>query len=206
MRGMQVVLNHIELQARILVEPGYRMTEDEYYDFCQANADLRIERTAEGEIVIMAPTGGETGYRNHDLTVQLGIWARQDRRGRAFDSNTEFILPNQAARSPDASWVERSRLAALTREQKRKFVPLCPDFVVELTSPSDRLAQVQAKMREWIENGARLGWLLDADNRTAYVYRPGREPEKLLGPTEIAGEGPVAGFVLDLKEIWDPDL
>ena len=106
------------------------MTDDEYYDFCQANQDFQIERTADGEILIMPPTGGETGYRNSDLSSQLRVWAKKDGRGRSFDSNTEFILPNGAARSPDASWVERSRLSPLTRDQKRKFPPLCPDFVV----------------------------------------------------------------------------
>jgi Uma2 family endonuclease len=167
---------------------------------------LRIERTAEGEIVIMAPTGGETGYRNYELTAQLRNWAKRDGRGRGFDSNVEFILPNGAALSPDAAWVECSRLAALTREQKRKFPPLCPDFVVELTSPSDRLPKLKAKMQEWMENGARLGWLLDADNRTAYVYRPGQQPERLIAPDRMVGEGPVEGFILDLTEIWDPDI
>jgi len=131
---------------------------------------------------------------------------RGDDRGRSFDSNAEFLLPNGAARSPDASWVLRGRLTKLTREQKRKFMPLCPDFVVELTSPTDRLRQVQAKMREWMENGAQLGWLLDADRRTAHIYRPRRQPEKRVGPKRLAGEGPVGGFVLELVEIWDPDL
>ena len=203
---MQVVLNDLEAQSRILIQPERRMTDDEYYEFCQANPDLRIERTAQGEIVIMAPTGGETAYRNLDLSMQLGLWAKQDGRGKACDSNVEFILPNGAARSPDASWVHRSRLASLTREQKRKFPPLCPDFVVELTSPSDRLRNVKAKMREWVENGVQLGWLIDADNRTAYVYRPGQDPEQLAAPDRLAGEGPVEGFILDLAEIWDPDF
>ena len=206
MKSMQLVLNDLEAESRVLIQPARRMTEDEYWEFCLANPDLRIERTAEGEIVIMAPTGWESSYRNADLTAQLGNWARRDGRGKSLDSNAEYILPNGAARSPDASWVERSRLAALTREQKRKFLPLCPDFVVELTSPSDRLPQVQAKMREWMENGAKLGWLLDADNRTAYVYRPGREPERLIAPDRLVGEPPVEGFVLELAEIWDPDI
>jgi Uma2 family endonuclease len=120
----------------------------------------------------------------------------------ACDSSTEYLLPSGAARSPDASWVDRARLAEVTREQKRKFTRLCPDFVVELTSPSDRLSRVQQKMREWIENGVQLGWLVDADNRTAYIYRPGREPEILVEPLRLEGEGPVAGFVLKLERIW----
>ncbi len=204
--AMQVVLNDLAAQSRILLQPKRRMTDEEFYDLCRANPDLRIEQTAEGEILIMPPTGGETGYQNHDLGWQLVSWARRDGRGRTFDSSTEFILPNGAKRSPDASWVERSRLARLTRAQKRKFLPLCPDFVVELTSPTHRLRAVQKKMREWVENGAQLAWLLDTDNRTAYIYRPGREPERLVAPKRLVGEVPVKGFVLDLTEIWDPDL
>ncbi|MBI3694416.1 MAG: Uma2 family endonuclease [Acidobacteria bacterium] len=202
---MEFVLKDVESQAPVLIRADRRMTDDEYYDFCQANPDLRIERSAEGEILIMAPTGGETSDRNIDLSAQLHTWARRDGRGKVFDSNVEFVLPSSAARSPDASWVERSRWDLLTREQKRKFPPLCPDFVVELTSPSDRLDQVQAKMREWMENGVQLGWLLDADHRTAYIYRPNRKPEKLLDPRRLVGEGPVGGFVLELAYIWSPD-
>ena len=178
------------------------MTDDEYFQFCADNPDVRIERSAEGDILIMPPVGGESGFRNSELTVQLGTWARKDGRGRAFDSSVEYFLPSGAAYSPDASWVLRSRLDKLTREEKRKFPRLCPDFVVELRSPSDRLAKLKAKMREWIENGAQLGWLLDPDHRTVYVYRPGREPEQLVNPERIAGEGPVAEFVLVLAEIW----
>jgi len=203
---MQVVLNDLERQYEVSVQPDPRMTDEEFYDFCQANPGLRIERTAEGEIVIMSPTGAETSNRNVELCSQLQAWCKRDGRGKAFDSNAEYLLPNGAARSPDASWVHRSRLAGLTQEQKRKFPPLCPDFVVELTSPSDRLPKVQKKMREWMDNGAQLGWLLDADNRTAYLYRPGREPERLAAPERLAGEGPVDGFVLELAEIWDPGL
>ncbi|MDQ6700542.1 MAG: Uma2 family endonuclease [Acidobacteriota bacterium] len=200
---MQVVLKNIESQSTIRIQPERRMTDDEYYNFCCANSDLRIERTAEGEIVIMPPTGGETGYRNSDLTGQLRDWARRDGRGRAFDSNTEFFLPNGAARAPDASWVLRSRLEAFTKQQKRKFLPLCPDFVVELTSPSDRLSQVRAKMREWIDNGAQLGWLLDADKRTAYIFKPGQDPVRIVNASELIGEDPVAGFRLELHDIWE---
>ncbi|MGI8744640.1 MAG: Uma2 family endonuclease [Bryobacteraceae bacterium] len=203
---MQLVLNEIEPEAQIVIVPERRMTEDEYWDFCQANPDLRIERTADGEIEIMPPTGIETSCRNNDLSTQLGTWTKRDGRGRAFDSNAEFILPNGAARSPDASWIERSKLNKLTRQQKRKFGPLSPDFVIELMSPSDRLKKWQAKMREYIENGVALGWLLDPDKQMAYVYREGRDVDRLIGPEQLAGEGPVEGFVLDLKEIWDPDL
>jgi Uma2 family endonuclease len=203
---MQMVLNDIETDSPIRIQPARRMSDAEFYAFCAANPDLRIERTAEGEIEIMPPTGGETAHRNAGLTAQLYNWARRDGRGQAFDSNVEYILPSGAARSPDASWVLRSRLAKLTPEQKKKFPPLCPDFVVELRSPSDRLAQVQAKMREWIANGAKLGWLIDPEARSAYIYRPGQTTERLINPRRVEGDGPVAGFVLEMADIWNPDL
>jgi Uma2 family endonuclease len=199
--AMQLVLDDAELHAPIVLHPP-AMDDDEYFAFCQRYPDFRIERTARGEIVIMPPTGVETAYRNNDLARQLGNWAKADKRGVALDSNAEFILPNGAALSPDASWVLKSRLDRFTKKQRQKLLPISPDFVVELTSSSDRLKQVKAKMREWIENGVQLGWLLDADRKTAYIYRPAREPEELVGPGELNGEGPVAGFVLHLKDIW----
>jgi Uma2 family endonuclease len=203
---MEIVVQYLESRTpiRILSEEG--MTDDEFYDFCQSNPDLRIERSAQGEITIMPGTGFETGFRNAKLTSRLDVWAEADGRGVSVDSSTEFMLPNGAARMADAAWVDRARLALLTREQKRKFPPICPDFVVELTSPSDRLPEVLEKMNEWMENGARLAWLIDADARTAYIYRPGLPVEKLIAPEKLVGEGPVAGFVLDLAVIWDPVL
>ena len=198
---MQLVLDDVEAHAPIVLHPP-RMNDDEFYAFCQRYPNFRIERTAKGEVIIMPPTGGETSYRNSDLTRQLANWANRDKRGKAFDSNVEFILPSGAARSPDASWVLRSRLDKLTKLQKRKFLPLCPDFVVELTSPTDRLKQVKTKMREWMENGAQLAWLLDSDRATAYIYRPGQEPEELVNPPKLAGESPVKGFTLNLTDIW----
>jgi Uma2 family endonuclease len=198
---MQLILNDVESQAPVILHPP-PMTDDEFFDFCQLYPDFRIERTAEGEVIIMPGTGLETGSRNNELSRQLGNWAIEDGRGTTFDSNTEYLLPSGAARSPDASWVDNTRLAKLTREQKRKFTQICPDFVAELTSPSDRLSRVQQKMREWIENGVQLGWLLDADNRTAYVYRPGHAPETVVEPERLEGERPVARFVLELESIW----
>ena len=180
------------------------MSDEEFYEFCSLNQDHRIERTAEGDILIMAPAGGETGHRNMRLSAQLERWSERDGRGVAFDSSTGFRLPNGATRSPDAAWVLRSRLARLTREQRRRFLPLCPDFLVELTSPTDRLSKVQEKMQEWMSNGAGLGWILDADNRQAHIYRP-NGVEILDTPDRLAGEGPVDGFVLKLSGIWEPE-
>jgi Uma2 family endonuclease len=178
------------------------MTDDEYYQFCTSNPDLRIERSAHGNILIIPPAGLESGHRNLELNRQLGNWALDDGQGQAFDSNTEYILPNGAAYSPDASWVLQLRVNSLTKEQKRKFPPLCPDFVVELMSPSDRLRKAKGKMQDWIANGVQLGWLLDPDHRTAYIYRPDRGPEQVVNPEHLVGEGPVAGFVLKLAKVW----
>jgi Uma2 family endonuclease len=203
---MQVVLNNIETQSPILIRTRRSMSDDEFYDFCAANPELQIERTAAGEILIMPPCGGETSNRNMDLSAQLQMWTKRDGRGKAFDSSAEFLLPSGAARSPDAAWVLKTRLAALSAEQKRKFLPLCPDFVVELRSPSDRLARLQAKMREWIDNGAKLAWLVDPEARSAYVYRSEQPVRRLVAPRRIIGEGPVEGFALEMADIWDPDL
>jgi Uma2 family endonuclease len=180
------------------------MTAEEFFAFCQQNRDLRIERTANGEIVIMPPAGGETGSRNAKLAVLLGVWAMQDGRGVAFDSSTGFDLPNGATRSPDAAWVLRERLGKLTPQQKRKFLPLCPDFVVELQSPSDTLDDLQQKMQEYIGNGTRLGWLLAPDTKTVYIYEHGAPLVQLEAPTQITGDPLLPGFVLNLVEIWDP--
>lgn len=197
---MKVVVE--ELEPPMTIEWARGMTEDEYFQFCTDNPDLRIERTVEGDIVIMPPVGGEGSYQNSVLATQLGSWARKDGRGRAFDSSVEYFLPGGAAYSPDASWVPRPRLDRLSKDEKRRFLRLCPDFVVELKSPSDRLSKLKSKMREWIANGAQLGWLIDPDQRTVYIYRPGVEPEQLVNPARVAGEGPVDGFVLELADIW----
>ncbi len=149
--------------------PALEMDEEQFFEFCQLNPDLRIERNAEGDLEIMSPAGGRTGNRNAGITAQLWTWALGDGTGAAFDSATGFILPNGAVRAPDAAWVRMSRLQELTEEQQEQFLPLCPDFVIELRSPSDRLRAVQAKMREYIANGAVLGWLIDAPNRRVYV-------------------------------------
>ena len=180
------------------------LSDDEFYQFCQLNRDLRIERTAEGEVIIMKPAGGEAGGRNLSVGALVWIWARQDRRGVAFDSSTGFTLPNGATRSPDASWVRQERLAQLTAAEKQKFLPLCPDFVVELRSPSDRVADLKDKMQEYIDNGAQLGWLLIPETRTVYIYQPDAAPLELVQPTALTGDPILPGFVLALQDVWEP--
>ena len=186
--------------------PVLDLDEEQFFRFCQQNRDLRIERTAEGDLEVMPPAGWETGHRNMKLTVQLGNWAEQDNTGIATDSSGGFRLPNGAVRAPDAAWIQRERLADLTAEQKQRFLPLCPDFVIELRSPSDPLAPIEAKMREYVENGARLGWLIDPEERKVHVYRPNDQIEIADKPDNVSGNPILPGFVLDLKPIWEPGL
>jgi Uma2 family endonuclease len=183
-----------------------KSTEDLFYELVRQNPDLRLERTAKGEVIIMPPTGGETGNRNHEINRQLGNWRKADDTGSAFDSSTGFKLPNGADRSPDASWVSKSRLAQLTLEDKKKSLPLCPDFAIELRSPSDELDTIKAKMEEYISCGMRLGWLIDPETRTVHVYRPNVAVVELKGIAEISANPELPGFVLDLREIWDPNI
>ncbi len=185
------------------VELKIDLTDEQFWQLCQNNRDLKFERTATGELLIMSPTGGETSNRNIELSYQIQAWSRQNKLGKAFDSSGGFKLPNGADRSPDASWITIERWESLTREQKRKFLPFCPDFVVELCSPTDSLKKTQEKMQEYIENGARLGWLIDAEARRVEIYRPGRDVEILENPSSLSGEDVLPGFVLDLKQIWE---
>ena len=195
----------VEYQPVVLrTAPALEMGEEQFFQFCQLNKDLRIERTAEGDLEIMPPTGGETGSRNAILMYLLMSWALHNDTGVAFDSSTGFRLPNGATRSPDAAWVRRERLADLTADQKQKFLPLCPDFVVELRSPTDSLPLLQGKMREYIDNGARLGWLVEPTERRVYVYRPDAEAEQLERASSLSGEPELPGFTMDLRKIWDP--
>ncbi len=177
------------------------LTDEQFCQLCQDNRDYQFERTASGEIIIMPPTGGETGNQNFEITVGLGIWNKKYNLGKGFDSSTGFKLPNGANRSPDASWVKQERWEALSQEQKRKFIPLCPDFVVELLSPTDSLKQLQAKMQEYIDNGARLGWLIDAKTRRVEIYRPNQNVELLSNPVTLSGEDILPGFVLDVNAV-----
>jgi Uma2 family endonuclease len=179
-----------------------RMTDHEFFEFCQRNQDWRIERTADGDLIVMAPTGGTTGQRNATLTRLFGNWAETDGTGIVFDSSTVFTLPNGASRSPDVSWVRRSRWEALSDEEQEEFPPLCPDFVLELRSPSDRLSILKSKMEEYIEQGAALGWLLDPMGKNVYIYHPNALVECLEDPESLSGEPTLPGFVLHLADVW----
>jgi Uma2 family endonuclease len=188
------------------LKPVINLIDDQLFELCQLNGDWRIEYTAQGELIVMPPTGGETGSQNSEITFQVELWTRGDQTGIAFDSSTGFKLPNGATRSPDAAWVRRSRLTGLTREQKQKFLPLCPDFVIELGSPTDNLRAVLDKMQEYLDNGAQLGWLLDPLTHRVHVYLPQRPPEILEAPSSVSADPVLPGFVLDLRKIWEPDL
>ncbi len=179
------------------------LNDEQFWQLCQQHRDYRFERNALGEIVIMSPTGGETGSRNADLIYQLQAWNRQYKLGIVFDSSTGFKLPNNADRSPDASWITRARWEALTLEQRQKFVPLCPDFIVELRSPSDSLQKLQEKMAEYQDNGARLGWLIDPQKKQVLVYIPRKTVQILESPQNLSGDDVLPGFVLDLQTIWN---
>ncbi len=181
----------------------WKMSQEQFAELAQINQDVRLELTAKGELIIMPPTGGETGSKNFDLTGQLWLWNRQKRLGKAFDSSTGFVLPNGANRSPDASWIRMERWEALTPEQRKKLLPLCPDFAVELVSESDRLSQIQEKMQEYLENGLRLGWLIDPRTKIVEIYRPNQAVEVLEFPLTLSGEDVLADFTLSLAEIWD---
>jgi Uma2 family endonuclease len=180
-----------------------KLTSEQFYQLCEENPDLKLERSANGELIVMPPTGGETGKRNLTASAQIWTWNEQTELGEVFDSSTGFTLPNKADRSPDASWVEKSRWSALTPEQREKFIPLCPDFVIELVSPSDSLKKTQEKMQEYLENGCRLGWLINRKKREVEIYRPGQDVEVLQSPLTLSGENVLPGFVLNLQKIWN---
>jgi Uma2 family endonuclease len=184
------------------LRPVLDLSDDQLLALCALNGDLRIERNAQGDLLIMPPTGYETGDRNAEITMQLRTWAKRDGTGTAVDSSTGFRLPNGAMRAPDGAWIPHARLAAIPSEERRKFLPLCPDFVIELRSPTDALRDVRAKMEEYLANGARLGWLIDPGPRHVYVYRPSAPVERLDNPDTISGDPVLPGFVLDLREMW----
>lgn len=178
------------------------ITDEQFYQICVANRELKLERTAKGDLIIMPPTGGGTGKRNSDINLDLGLWNRQTQLGIVFDSSTCFKLPHGGDRSPDAAWIPLAKWESLTPEQQEKFLPICPDFIIELRSPSDSLKPLQDKMQEYIDNGSRLGWLINRQNRQVEIYRQGREKEILENPTTLSGEDVLPGFVLNLSLIW----
>jgi Uma2 family endonuclease len=186
----------------VRLHPVVNMTDAQFFDFCQLNRELRIERTATGDLIIMPPTGSATGGRNFKLTQQLANWTDQDGTGIGFDSSTGFTLPNGAKRSPDAAWIKLDRWNQLTEDQQERFAPISPDFVVELRSPSDSLTDLQVKMQEYIENGVQLGWLIDRPQRQVFIYRANASVEQLDNPDNLNGELVLPGFVLDLSKIW----
>ncbi|MCC3406851.1 MAG: Uma2 family endonuclease [Microcoleus sp. PH2017_10_PVI_O_A] len=189
-------------QITLDLNPIIKLTEEQFYLLCQENPDLKLERNAKGELIVMPPTGGETGKRNVKLIVQLALWNEQTQLGEVFDSSTGFTLPNKADRSPDVSWVEKSRWEALTAQQREKFIPLCPDFVIEILSPSDSLKKTQDKMQEYIDNGCRLGLLINRKKQQVEIYRPDRELEVLQAPQTVSVDV-LPGFTLNLRQIWD---
>ena len=196
----------MELQTIPLHSPlelTLELTDEQFFQLCTDNRDLRFERTASGGLIIMPPTGSETGNFNIDLSYQLQSWSRQNKHlGIAFDSSTGFKLPDGTDISPDGAWIRRDRWDALTAEEKKKFAPICPDFVVELRSTTDSLEKLRAKMKVYVKNGARLGWLLDRKNRKVEISRQGREVEILDEPATLSGEDVLPGFVLDLTDIF----
>lgn len=204
---MSTTLTPIEQSSNALVlhfSPLMKkLSEEEFFEFCMLNKDLRIELTSGGDLIIMPPTGGKTGIRNFKLIVSFGVWAEKDGTGKGFDSSTLFTLPDGAKRSPDLSWVRNERWNQLSETEQERFPPLCPDFVVELRSKSDSLKVLQNKMQEYIENGAQLGWLIDPFKKKIYVYRPQVAVKVLDNPPDISGDPLLRGFTLDVESLWE---
>ena len=186
--------------------PVLNLTDEQLRSLCSLNDDLRIERNVKGELELLPPANITAGSQNAGINARLFVWAEGDGRGVAFDSSTGFTLPSGAVRSPDASWVLKSRLAELSESEKQKFAAICPDFVIELRSNSDALTALTAKMQEYLDNGIKLGWLIDPFQGRVHVYRPGTPVEVLEGPETLSGNPELPGFSLDLKPIWEPDF
>jgi Uma2 family endonuclease len=184
------------------LSPTIELTDEQFALICSTNRDLRLERTATGELVIMPPTGGETGRRNSSINAQLWLWNQQYKLGEVFDSSTGFKLPNGATRSPDAAWIKKERWESLTPKQQKQFIPLCPDFIIELRSNSDSLLDLQTKMAEYLANGLALGWLIDPQHKQVEIYRINSSVEIVFAPVSLSGEEMLLGFTLDLKDIF----
>ena len=184
------------------LSPIVQLTRTEFYKLCAANPDMKLERSAQGELIVMPPTGGETGGWNSDITTDLNLWNRQAKTGKSFDSSTGFSLPKGGDRSPDAAWIPIEKWQALTPEERQGFLPLCPDFAIELLSPTDAWKQGQQKMEEYLQNGCRLGWLIDPKRKRVVIYRQDKEVEIVESPATLSGEDVLPGFVLNLQAIW----
>ncbi len=197
---MQFDLHELELPVRLRTERP--MTDDELMHFCAVNEVIRVERESTGELVLMSPAGGGTSHKNTWILYQMTRWAEEDGRGLTFDSNGGFMLPDGSMRSPDGAWVSWERWNTLAEADQRQFVPFCPEFVIELRSPSDRVSDLQAKMHMWLANGASVAWLIDPERKVVEIYRPGASPEVVDGASAVYGDGPVSGFVLELARIW----
>ena len=200
-------MTHLSVPAhntslKLVLDPDHMFDDTAYFAFCRANPDLRVERNAKGEILIVPPAGYESSFRNAAVTAQLSAWSRTDGRGVATDSSAQFMLPDGSALSPDAAWVSNESLRRFSKQERRGFLHLCPEFVIEVMSPSDRIKDARAKMAGWITNGAQLAWLIDGDAETVYVYRKNHAMKLHRGIAELAGHGPVEGFVLKLGAIW----
>jgi Uma2 family endonuclease len=198
----QFLSEHANMPRIILNVASLGLSSEQFFRLCGENRDLRLELTAQKELIIMTPTNSKTGMLNAEINRQFANWAKLDGSGVAFDSNAGFRLANGAERSPDASWMPRSRWDALTEEEQNELAPICPDFVLELWSKSDILKEVKEKMLEYIANGARLGFLIYPPKREVWIYRADREPEQLDNPSSVSGDPELPGFVLDLTEIW----
>lgn len=190
------------------IPPAVNLTDEQFYQLCIANEPWQLELTQTGELIIMPPTGGESGIINANLSTDLGLWNRQTKLGKVFDSSTEFKLPSGAYRCPDAAWVKLAHWQALSKEEKKRFPPLCPDFVVELRSETDSLEKLRTKMREYENNGALLGWLIDPQTPLVEIYRYGKDVEVLNfdfdNPPKLSGEDILPGFILNLQIILNP--
>jgi Uma2 family endonuclease len=187
----------------VVLRTPKRLDDDQLLEFCAANDPLRIERNPAGELIVMTPAGGKTSNREGYLSRELDLWAEREGRGIAFNSNGGFSLPDGSVRAPDAAWLSSEKWQSLTPDEQGKFIPFCPEFVIELRSPSDSVSELQSKMADWMSNGAHLAWLIDPLRKLAILYRPGQDPETLLQPDTMHGEGPVAGFTLKMQRLWE---
>lgn len=187
----------------VILRPPRPLRDDELLEFCAANDPLRIERNPAGELIVMTPAGGKTSNSESYLSRELDIWTEQDAGGIAFNANGGFSLPDGSVRAADAAWLSLQKWNSLSPEEQSRFIPFCPEFVIELRSPSDSITELEQKMRDWMSNGAQLAWLIDPMRKLAMIYRPSQEPETLPQPELLHGEGPIAGFTLKMQRLWE---